>query len=186
MQHLLILPGNSVENRTWGEVMFAHYGPQFGSARMASYEHWEDGGPIIDFDVELVKLRELQTAPLFNADDLVVMAKSAGSLLAFVAAAEGVVTPTKAIFFGIPFDMAAQGIFHADWSAVENFKVPTLIFHNEADPTTQHNFTEATVRQYLPQAEFVTTSGTDHWYGDTDTYNPYINKFLENSTKKSK
>lgn len=178
MQHLLILPGNNVTNRTWGEVMLAHYGPQFGSARMASYEHWDTGEKTLDFDVELVKLRELQTAPLFDAAELVVMAKSAGALLAFVAAAEGVLAPTKAIFFGIPFDMAAEGIFHEDWSAVQNFIAPTLAFHNEADPTTGHSYTEATLRQYLPTAQFVTTHGTDHWYGDTDVYDPYITKFL--------
>jgi len=178
MQHLLILPGNSVENRTWGEVLLAQYGPKFGSARMVSYEHWEAGEPKIDFDVELVKLRELQTVPLFDASELVVMAKSAGTLLAFIAAAEGIVQPAKAIFFGIPFALAADGVFHDDWSVVQNFSVPTLVFHNHDDPVTQHSYTEATLRQYLPHATLITTLGTDHWYGDTDTYDPHIADFL--------
>lgn len=178
MQHLLVLPGNSVHNRTWGEVMLEHYGAQFGSAKMVSYEHWESGSPIIDFDVELMKLRELDTQPLFDAAELVIFAKSAGSLLTFVAAAEGVLKPTKCVLFGIPFEMAAQGIFKDDWSAVQEFKVPTLVFHNHDDPTAQYSYTKATLGQYLPHAELVTTVGDDHWYGDTATYDAHIKQFL--------
>ena len=180
MQHLLVLPGNSIKNRTWGEVMLNHYGPRFGSARMVSYEHWETGAPLIDFDVELVKLRELQTTPLFDADELVIIAKSAGSLLAFVAHDEGVLKPSQAIFFGIPFDLAARDIFQDDWSAVANFSVPALAFHNEQDPTAGYRFTTATLAEHTPHIKLITTTEKDHWYGDTDTYDTYISEFLTN------
>ena len=183
MQHLLVLPGNSVENRTWGEVILNHYGPRFGSARMISYEHWEIGAPLIDFDVELVKLRELQTAPLFDADELVVMAKSAGSLLAMVATDEGVIKPSQAIFFGIPFDLAARDIFKDDWSAVDNFSVPTVAFHNQHDPTADYRFTTAILAEHAPHIKLVTTTEDNHWYGAIDTYDPHITQFLGSEAK---
>ncbi len=177
MQHLIILPGNSVKNRTWGEVMRDHYGPHFASVHLAEYDHWESVAPMIDFDAELQKLHERDTS-LFAGSELIVMAKSAGSLLAFVACAEGILTPTKCIFFGIPFDLAAKDLFKDDWGAVSTLIAPTLVFHNEADPTTDYRFTAATLAHYLPSATLITTHESDHWYGDTKTYDPVITEFL--------
>ncbi len=177
MKELIILPGNSVKNRTWGEVMRDHYGPQFDSVHLHTYEHWETGDPIIDFDVELVKLRE-RTSPLFQDVELTIMAKSAGSLLAFVAVAEAILKPTKCVFFGIPFDLAAEGIFKDDWSAIENFTIPAIAFHNQNDPTADYRYTMATLAQYAPHVELVTTPEEDHWYGNTALYDTYLSTFL--------
>ncbi len=179
MKELIILPGNSVKNRTWGEVMRDHYGPMFDSVYLHTYEHWETGGPIIDFDVELVKLRE-RTKPLFGEQaETIVMAKSAGALLAFVAASEGVLVPNKAIFFGIPFDLAAEGIFKDDWSPVTNFKMPAIAFHNEQDPTADYRYTMAVLAQHAPHVTLITTPENDHWYGNTEVYDAHIATFLE-------
>ncbi len=177
MKELIILPGNSVKNRTWGEVMRDHYGPHFDSVHLQNYEHWETGAPIIDFDVELVKLRE-RTTPLFAETETVVMAKSAGTLLALVAMREGILRPSKCAFFGIPFDLAAEGLFKDDWSAVANFKVPALAFHNEHDPTADYRYTMATLAQYAPHVQLIATPEEDHWYGNTALYDTYLSKFL--------
>ncbi len=178
MKELIILPGNSVQNRTWGEVMRDHYGPLFDSVYLHTYEHWETGDPIIDFDVELVKLRE-RTKPLFGAGvETVVLAKSAGSLIAFVAVAERILQPTKCIFFGIPFDLAATGLFKDDWSAVAAFTAPMLVFHNLYDPTTDYRFTAAILAQHLSHVKLITTNEEDHWYGNTDEYDKSILPFL--------
>jgi len=177
MKQLIILPGNSLKNKTWGEVMLAHYGPRFDSAYMQSYEHWENDESVIDFDVELVKLRE-RTAPLFEEMETVVMAKSAGALLAFVAVDEGILKPAKCVFFGIPFDLAAEGIFKDDWSAVENFSVPALAFHNEKDPTADYRYTMVILAQYAPHIKLVTTYEPDHWYGNTDVYDQPVDDFF--------
>ncbi len=180
LKHLIILPGNSVKNRTWGEVMRDHYGPQFASVTLLEYDHWETGVPQIDFDVELEKLQE-RTIPLFAHDEVVVMAKSAGSLLTFVAVRDGVLTPKKCIFFGIPFDLAAKDLFKDDWSPVSTFTMPAIAFHNEADPTADYRYTAATLAQYAPGITLITTNESDHWYGDTKTYDAPIKSFL--STK---
>lgn len=158
--------------------MLQHYGPQFDTATMQSYEHWDNDDPVIDFDVELVKLRE-RTSPLFADVELTIMAKSAGALLAFVAVAEGILKPAQCVFFGIPFDLAAEGIFKDDWSAVENFRIPAIAFHNQNDPTADYRFTMATLAQYAPSVRFITTPEEDHWYGNTDLYDASLDEFLK-------
>jgi hypothetical protein len=126
-----------------------------------------------------VKLRE-RTKPLFgDVGETIVMAKSAGALLAFVAAAEGVLVPSKAVFFGIPFDLAAEGIFKDDWSSVSNFKVPAIAFHNEQDPTADYRYTMAILAQHAPAIELFTTPDEDHWYGNTEVYDAHIAAFFK-------
>lgn len=175
---LVILPGNNVVNRTWGEVVRDHYGPRFTSVYLAEYEHWATGDPTIDFDVEIKKLRE-RTTSLFTTEPTVIMAKSSGALLAYAAAEAGVLTPVGAAFFGIPFDLAEQtALFGPEWGAVTSFTAPTIAFHNVADPTADYRFTLAVLKQYAPTASLVSTDGTDHWYGDFDTYDHDLVPFL--------
>ena len=154
------------------------YGPRFGSVHLQTYEHWDNDTPVIDFDIELRKLKE-RPAPLFTESEVVVMAKSAGSLLALLAIQGGQLTPQGCIFFGIPFDMAATQLFAEDWSPIADFTLPAIAFHNEQDPTTDYRFTAATLAQYAPQVELITTHESDHWYGDTDTYTSHIDTFLK-------
>lgn len=175
--HLLILPGSSKKNQTWGELVCEQYGPRFTSVHVAGYEHWAHGTPTIDFTVELQNLRDRQNV-LFDDLSLVVMAKSAGALLAFIGVTDGIIQPRACIFFGIPFDLAAEGVFKSDWSLVQNFSVPSLAFHNEHDPTADYRYTVATIAQYVPHIKLVTTEGDDHWYGDFTTYDTHIIPFL--------
>ncbi len=176
---LVILPGNNVVNRTWGEVVRDHYGPYFTSVYLAEYEHWATGDPTIDFDVEIKKLRE-RTTSLFSNEPTFVIAKSSGALLAYAAAEVGAVSPVGAAFFGIPFDLAeTTGIFGSQWSAVISFAVPTVAFHNVADPTADYRFTMAILKQYAPTATLVSTDGTDHWYGNFDSYDAELLPFLK-------
>lgn len=155
-----------------------HYGPQFSSVHLAHYEHWDSGDPHIDFAVELRKLQERPT-PLFAEAPVVVLAKSAGALLAFIAIKNTVLQPQACVFFGTPFDLAAHSVFQDSWSPVAEFSVPAIAFHNRNDPTADYRFTVATLAQHAPQVELITTHQDDHWYGDTDTYDPYIEKFLQ-------
>ncbi len=178
---LIILPGNNVTNQTWGELVRDHYGPQFTSVHLVEYEHWAKEEPIIDFDVELVKLREREQ-PLFPSEQTVVMAKSAGALLAFVATSEGIVKPDACVFFGIPFAMATEDIFKDDWSPVTNFTAPSIAFHNVHDPTADYRYTMATLAEKAPHIELITTDGEDHWYGDFPEYDTEVQKLLTKLT----
>ena len=177
MSHLIILPGNSVKNKSWGELILAEYGLHFDTAFMLEYDHWTSGGPNINFVVEEVKLvAYVSSLPPFA--EIVVFAKSAGSLLAFTAIEHAVVKPVKCIFFGIPFDMAAENLFADNWDAIDNFKIPAIAFHSTNDPTTKYEFTRDTLLAHNLNITLITTEESDHWYGDTLTYNRSIIPFL--------
>jgi hypothetical protein len=177
MRHLIVLSGNSLKNKAWGELMLTEYGSQFDASYMLEYDHWTSGEGNINFEAEEAKLRNHVTA-LPEATEVTVFAKSAGSLLAFLAIHHGVVTLARVAFFGIPFDLAATELFKDNWSAVDAFKLPAIAFHNVEDPTTSYEFTKATLAAHAPHIKLITTHEADHWYGDIATYQQTIIPFL--------
>jgi hypothetical protein len=178
MRHLIVLPGNSQKNKAWGELMLTEYGAQFDSALMLEYDHWVSGEANIDFNKEEDKLRA-HVATLPADTEVVLMAKSAGSLLAFLVIHHGAVTPNYCVFFGIPFDLAADNHFKDDWSPVDSFGIKAIAFHNVADPTTSYEFTKSVLDMHAPHITLITTNEADHWYGDTMTYNQSIAALLQ-------
>jgi len=177
MRHLIILSGNSLKNKGWGEFMMDEYSPRFDSAFMLNYDHWTSGEATINFETEEVKLAA-HVATLSADTEIVLFAKSAGSLLAFMTIAHHVLMPIKCVFFGIPFDMAAENLFKDNWGAVDNFTIPAIAFHNTNDPTTKFEFTRDTLIEHNPAITLIETTESDHWYGDTLTYNRTIIPFL--------
>ena len=177
MRHLIVLSGNSVKNKGWGELMLAEYAPRFNSVFLLEYDHWTSGEPLINFAAEEAKLA-LHVATLPVDTEIVLFAKSAGSLLAFLAINHTVLTPTRCVFFGIPFDMAAEELFKDNWGAVDNFTIPAIAFHNASDPTTSYEFTRDILAEHNTAITLITTEESDHWYGDTLTYNRAIIPFL--------
>ncbi len=177
MRHLIVLPGNSQKNKAWGELMLAEYATQFDSSFMLEYDHWVSGEANIDFVREEEKLRA-HTASLPAGTEIVLMAKSTGSLLAFNAIHHGAITPSRCVFFGIPFDLAADSLFKDDWSAVDSFAIKAIAFHNVADPTTSYEFTKSILDTHAPRITLITTNESDHWYGDVQIYTPTISALL--------
>ena len=157
--------------------MLAEYGPRFDSAFLLEYDHWTSGEPTINFAVEEAKLATCASALPLCAE-IVLFAKSAGSLLAFTAIGHGVLNPVKCVFFGIPFDLAAENHFKDNWGDVANFTIPAIAFHNTTDPTTSFEFTKDTLAEHNPAITLVATNEPDHWYGDTLIYNRTIIPFL--------
>jgi hypothetical protein len=177
MRHLIILPGNSLKNKAWGELMQGHYGPHFDSSFMLEYDHWASGEANIDFAKEEEKLRA-HVATLAPDTEIILMAKSAGSLLALLAVFHSIITPVRVVFFGMPLDLAATDLFKDAWEPLSHFSVPALAFHNLTDPTTSYEFTRDTLAAYAPHISRITTYEPDHWYGDTKTYDPVILPFI--------
>jgi hypothetical protein len=174
MKHLIVLPGNSPKNKAWGDLMIEHFGGQFDSVFMLSYDHWESGEANIDFVLEEENIRK-HLATLPAGTEIVLFAKSAGSLLAFLAINHGAVVPLWCAFFGIPFDLASENLFKESWGPVDSFKIPAVAFHNKEDPTTSYEFTKTTLETRTPHISFITTNEADHWYGDVTEYEQYLN-----------
>jgi len=178
MQHLIVFPGNSLKNKAWGELILEHFSSQFDSAFMLSYDHWESGEANIDFAREEEKIRQHVDA-LPAGTEIILFAKSVGSLLAFLAIHHGALTPARCAFFGIPFDLASENIFKESWGPVDNFKIPAVALHNLEDPTTNYEFAKAALAAHAPHIKLVTTGEADHWYGDVATYDKSIEEILK-------
>lgn len=178
MRHLIVLPGNSLKNKAWGELMLEHYGKHFDSSFMLSYDHWTSGEDNIDFAHEEEKLRQ-HVSLLPVGTEITLFAKSVGTLLSFLAIYNGALKPASCAFFGIPFDLAANNLFKDSWEPVESFTLPAIAFHNVDDPTTSYEFTKATLATHAPAITLITTHEADHWYGDVELYEQNILTSLE-------
>lgn len=177
MKHLLILPGNSSKNKAWGELMLLNYGGGYDSAFILEYEHWQTGAELINFTLEESRLSE-HVATLSPGMEITVCAKSAGSILTFLAVESGVLKPVECFFFGIPFDYAAGDVFRVNWTAVESFSVSATAFHNENDPTAAYEFTKQILETKAPHIKLITTPDANHAYDRTDIYDEYLNQSL--------
>src|SRR6056297_2163552 len=131
MRYLIILPGGSVRNKAWADGAEEAFGSYFDSVHKQYWEHWETGEENIDFSVELKKL---QVATADFSDDVYVVAKSIGSIVALFAVQEQLINPTACAFFGMPFSVATELMETADWKPLEDLSVPTIAFHNDQDP----------------------------------------------------
>lgn len=173
MRHLIIFPGNSIKNKAWGELMSGHFSSQFDSTFILSFDHWESGEANINFDREEEKIRQhIVTLPADT--EIVLFAKSVGSLLAFLAINHGALMPTHCVFFGIPFNLAAEQLFKESWKPVDLFTIPAIAFHNVEDPTTNYEFAKESLAAHAPHIKLITTNEADHWYGDVATYDSVV------------
>ncbi len=173
-KHLLVLSGNSLKNRGWGELVIDEYGPRFDSSYLLQYDHWDSGEPNINFVTEEIKIAA-HIASLPVDTEVILFAKSVGSLLALLAIYHGAVTPVRIAFFGMPLDMAALDLFKDSWESLSSLVIPALAFHNVEDPTTNYEFTKDALAVHNPAITFVTTHEADHWYGDFTTYSNFLN-----------
>ena len=177
MRYLLVLAGNSVHNREWGESCAEFFRPQFTMVFFPHYTHWTTGDPEIDIEEELKKVRET-VAGAEDEADWYIFAKSIGSVLALKAIEQGIIKPEKCVFFGMPLKIAATQV-GGDWSYLSTFDLPALAFHNDADPTAEYAFTKAKLSEQAPSIILKTLSGDTHDYLDFAQYEPEIKQFLD-------
>src|SRR5690606_26948299 len=161
MNKLIILPGNSVKNKAWGEAVAARFGGWFDEVYLQSYDHWESGEENIDFEVELAKLGAAAKAAAPETT-FYIFAKSAGSLLALLAIQRGLVAPAQCVFFGMPLEWADRDVFRGDWSPLSDFRVPILAFHNEHDPVANYTFTKDALTAHVPESTQLVTAAGDN------------------------
>jgi len=177
MKKLLILPGNSPRNQAWGEACADFFGDQFDEIYLQLYDHWETGEEVIDVPTELDKILEMIEGD--EADSQwYICAKSVGSLVALIAVQEDIINPVKCIFFGMPLDGAAEELFAEDWSALADFAIPTLVFHNDADPIADCDFTAQKLTELGQNITFKKLSDDTHDYLNFELYQVDIADFL--------
>jgi hypothetical protein len=130
---------------------------------MQTYEHWETGEQWINLVREEERLRQ-HVAALPTGTAVYVFAKSIGSILAVNAIAHGVLTPVGSAFFGMPLDFAVPEVWQGDPGPLASLVAPTIVFHNDADPTANYAVTRDTLDAHAPAVTFITTPDTTHEY----------------------
>jgi cobalamin biosynthesis Co2+ chelatase CbiK len=89
----IFLPGNSSSNREWIDRLAREFDTP---KKVIHYSHWGSDKNGIDFNTELKKLANL------SDEEYIVVAKSAGSVLALKAIEEGILNVKKCFFIGFP------------------------------------------------------------------------------------
>lgn len=176
MKKLLVLAGGSQRNQVWGEACSEYFKSRFDMVFFIHYDHWATGEKNIDFDKELEKITATVEGT-DNDDEWYIFAKSIGSILALKAVAANAISPTKCVFFGMPFSVVEDIIFKDDWSLLETFTVPTLAFHNDNDPTALHDLAKEKITALAPSIELETLHGDNHDYLDFSSYEERITVF---------
>jgi len=178
MKKLIVLSGNSARNQAWGEGVVGYYGKYFDDVYMQYYAHWEAGEKEIDIQQELDTLK-MQADTHTSDEEVIVFAKSIGSLLTLLSTQSKVLNPKYCIFFGMPLELAAGELFKNDWSALENFSVPSLAFHNDRDPINYEYTRDALVQHNPEYIKLMSLAGDNHDYLDFEDYENDIKTLLE-------
>lgn len=89
----IFLPGNSASNKEWIDRLAQEFDTP---KEVVHYSHWGSNENDLDFNTELKKLAGLSN------DEYIVIAKSAGSILALKAIEEGILNVKKCFFVGFP------------------------------------------------------------------------------------
>jgi hypothetical protein len=176
MKYLLVLPGNSVKNRAWGETCLRYFQEEFDVSLMQEYAHWENGKAELDMEAELESLRKMMTG--MNPDvEWYIFAKSIGSVLALKAIEQGILTPKKCVFFGMSLNIAAE-LYGEEFSYLTAFNRPALAFHNDADPVADYAYVSAKLAEFAPTITLKTLSGNTHDYLDFAMCESDVQAFL--------
>jgi hypothetical protein len=178
MKKLLVLAGGSKRNETWGEACVESFTGQFDQVSFIRYNHWVTGEANVDFEAEIAKIAATADGA-GQEDEWYVFAKSIGSILALKAVAANVISPTKCVFFGMPFSVVLDTVFKDDWALLQNFKIPALAFHNDNDPTALYDLTKEKITTLAPSITLSTLNGDNHDYLDFKTYQQEIAAFLK-------
>lgn len=174
MKKLIVLPGGSPRNKAWADTCAEHFASWFDDVHVQYYDHWESGNYELDENVELPKLKKAVDEEV----ETYVFAKSIGSILTLLAVKEGVIKPEKCVFFGMPLELVAGSFFKDDWSALSDFPVLAIAFHNDNDPIS-YDFTKQTLLDHAPaHLKFITKVGDNHNYTEFRDYEAEIQEFL--------
>jgi hypothetical protein len=127
--NILLLPGASVRNKEWIEELSKAYEPFYDEVRVLHYLHWNNKD--LEFDLELEIHRLAKKVEGFIP--YVVFAKSAGSVLACAAMANGILKPNMCLFAGLPLVMIQNHNLPLDKWLAES-KCNVTFIQNENDP----------------------------------------------------
>lgn len=177
----LILGGNSPHNKEWVQQLQTALTPLFAKIATHDYAHWASAGSTIEFDHELRAVqRDIRVL-----DDYVVIAKSAGALLALKGMAENIIRPEKVIFLGVPLNFVRQHAMEHEFDSwLKKLTEPLLLIQNDHDPVATSAEVDRYVRSVISPSliTFAELPGNTHDYTDFATLTTVIADFIQPKT----
>lgn len=158
--NLVLFSGNSYNNRDYAYDVKLQVEDLFEHVYIQEYRHWKTGNQLIDIEYEEVaaghKTAELKPYTVF--------AKSIGTALTLKAIADGVLTPERCVFVGLPItSIAEMQLPLKEWLA--KVTVPITVIQNSQDPYGSY----ADVVRYLKNTDCIVIENP----GDTHDYTDY-------------
>lgn len=159
------LPGIDPKTEEWAQTLLRELGFLGDTATVQRYLHYEGVDIPVQRDEEIKRLAGRSIDLLFG--------KSLGVGLGLRACIEGVISPEKAVFIGLPLtSLMKQGL---DVRAmVEKAQIPALFIQQVDDPLGG----AASLREALPTAKIIEVAGNDHQYSDVKELATHIQGWL--------
>lgn len=159
---LVLLAGNSLNNKSWIEEVSEQVKDLFQNVRIQYYKHWETGDKLIDFDKESEELPKTTQ----GLNDYIVFAKSAGTILTLKGIEEGLLTPKACVFCGFPLGFA-QSSNSPVGSWIPKIKIPLVFIQNTKDPVLGYQgLVDYLESLNLSNCKTIETPGETHDYED--------------------
>lgn len=170
-QRVIILPGNNAGNALWADELAKRFAQCYG-VHVQAYKHWQQQVSDIDFISEQKRLADFLNR---EKGGHIVVAKSAGVLLALQAMRDRMLTPAALICIGLPLRYAAVrniDIGHL----LANIQTPTLFMQASGDPIGS----AAEVAAIVPTGGLlVQMAGNTHDYADVDAIFSQAHAFIQ-------
>jgi len=172
--NLFLLGGNHKSNKEWIEDVEKALRHMFESTKIQYYDHWSEKAASIDFNLEFEKLKSSAE----GVKDLVIFAKSVGTLLALKGLYKGEIAASKCIFVGTPINLAKAYGFDIDiW--LQNYLTPTLFIQKKEDPAMSFfDLYRVLLERNVSSYNAIKIPGEDHEYDDIRKLKSLIRKFL--------
>jgi len=170
---LILLAGNSQNNKDWIEEVEQSLRPYFGRTVLQYYKHWLSGQNLIDLEGELKELVKITE----NLQDYTIFAKSAGVVLAIKGIFEKAIRPQKCVFIGTPVLWSKEKNFSLDkW--IENFATPSLFIQQQHDPAMPADDLKKYLREHkVTNYKFIIMPGESHHYADLERLKKLVLEF---------
>jgi len=172
--NLILLGGNSIDNKKWIENVESCLKPLFQSTTIINYDHWQTGESMINLDKEKEKLAEIAK----NLGEYIIFAKSAGSLVTVKAVFEKLISPQKCIFAGVPLKWARKSNFDVDtW--YKDYSIPTIAIQHTNDPLASSKELSEFLTQLSKTVKVEELTDDTHDYNELDTIKKLVSDFIK-------
>lgn len=169
--NVLFLGGMSERNKPWIFEVERTLAPLFNKTLVHEYSHWSDPNKIANLNEELAAAAE-KTKSL---GEYIIFAKSFGSLLSLQGMYEGVLTPTKCIFAGLPLKLAlGEGMDLR--SLLVARKTPILLIQNSHDPVGSYQKLKTLTQN--TSIQLIELPGDTHNYDDLQKIEELTSGFI--------